>query len=43
MLVDGQLIGPVTLVRNGDKTIGTTDPELLRPLLEYERLAGGRW
>jgi hypothetical protein len=31
LLVEGQLIGPVTLVRNGDKTIGTTDPELLRP------------
>jgi hypothetical protein len=31
LLVEGQLIGPVTLVRNGDKTIGATDPELLRP------------
>ena len=31
LLVQGQLIGPVTLVRNGDKTIGATDPELLRP------------
>jgi hypothetical protein len=31
LLVQGQLIGPVTLVRNGDKTIGTTDAELLRP------------
>jgi hypothetical protein len=31
LLVDGELIGPVTLVRNGDKTIGVTDAELLRP------------
>jgi hypothetical protein len=31
LLVDGKLIGPVTLVRNGDKTIGATDAELLRP------------
>lgn len=31
LLVAGQLIGPVTLVRNGDKTIGATDAELLRP------------
>jgi hypothetical protein len=31
LLVQGQLIGAVTLVRNGDKTIGATDPELLRP------------
>jgi hypothetical protein len=31
LLVGGQLIGPVTLVRNGDKTIGATDAELLRP------------
>ena len=31
LLVAGQLIGPVTLVRNGDKTIGATDVELLRP------------
>ena len=31
LLVDGQLIGAVTLVRNGDKVIGATDPELLRP------------
>jgi hypothetical protein len=31
LLVGGQLIGPVTLVRNGDKTIGTADAELLRP------------
>jgi hypothetical protein len=30
LLVGGQLIGPVTLVRNGDKTIGATDAELLR-------------
>ncbi len=22
---------------------GTADPELLRPLIEYERLVGGRW
>jgi len=22
---------------------GETDPELLRPLVEYERLVGGRW
>jgi hypothetical protein len=31
LLVQGQLIGPVTLVRNGDRTIGATDAELLRP------------
>src|SRR5690348_16960520 len=31
LLVDGALIGPVTLVRNGDRTIGVTDAELLRP------------
>ncbi|HEX3761751.1 MAG TPA: hypothetical protein VHW23_23795 [Kofleriaceae bacterium] len=31
MLVNGELIGPVTLVRNGTKTIGVTDAELLRP------------
>jgi hypothetical protein len=30
LLVQGQLIGPVTLVRNGDRTIGATDAELLR-------------
>ena len=23
--------------------VGTADPELLRPLIEYERLVGGRW
>lgn len=31
LLVDGQLVGAVTLVRNGGKIIGATDPELLRP------------
>jgi hypothetical protein len=31
LLVDGKLIGAVTLVQNGDKTIGATDAELLRP------------
>jgi hypothetical protein len=31
LLVDGVLVGPVTLVRNGTKTIGVTDAELLRP------------
>lgn len=31
LLVDGTLIGPVTLVQNGGKTIGATDAELLRP------------
>lgn len=31
LLVDGELIGPVTLVINGEKTIGATDAELLRP------------
>ncbi len=31
LLVDGTLIGPVVLVQNGDKTIGATDAELLRP------------
>ena len=30
LLVDGQLVGAVTLVRNGGKVIGATDPELLR-------------
>lgn len=30
LLVEGQLVGAVTLVRNGDKVIGATDPELLR-------------
>jgi hypothetical protein len=31
LLLDGELIGPVTLVRNGARTIGATDVELLRP------------
>jgi hypothetical protein len=31
LLVEGELVGPVTLVRNGAKTIGVTDAELLRP------------
>lgn len=31
LLADGELVGPVTLVRNGSKTIGATDAELLRP------------
>lgn len=31
LLVNGELIGPVTLVRNGTKIIGVTDAELLRP------------
>lgn len=31
LLVEGELVGPVTLVQNGNKTIGATDPELLRP------------
>src|SRR4051812_45043854 len=31
LLVDGALIGSVTLVRNGTKTIGVADAELLRP------------
>ena len=31
LLVDGKLVGPVTLVQNGNKTIGATDAELLRP------------
>jgi hypothetical protein len=31
LLVDGQLVGAVTLVRNAGKVIGATDPELLRP------------
>lgn len=30
LLVNGQLVGAVTLVRNADKVIGATDPELLR-------------
>lgn len=31
LLVEGELVGPVTLVQNGNKTIGATAPELLRP------------
>lgn len=31
LLVDGVLVGPVTLVTSGGKTIGATDAELLRP------------
>jgi hypothetical protein len=31
LLADGELVGPVTFVRNGSKTIGATDAELLRP------------
>jgi hypothetical protein len=31
LLVDGKLIGPITLVHNGGKTIGATDASLLRP------------
>jgi hypothetical protein len=31
LFVDGKLVGPVTLVQNGTKTIGATDAELLRP------------
>jgi len=31
LLADGELVGPVTFVRNGKKTIGATDAELLRP------------
>ena len=31
LLVDGELVGPVTLVQNGNKIIGATDAELLRP------------
>jgi hypothetical protein len=31
LFVDGKLIGSVMLVQNGDKTIGATDAELLRP------------
>ena len=31
LLVEGELIGPVILVRNGPRTIGATYPELLRP------------
>lgn len=31
LLIDGKLIGPVTLVQNGSKTMGATDAELLRP------------
>jgi hypothetical protein len=31
LFVDGNLVGPVTLVQNGNKTIGATDAELLRP------------
>jgi hypothetical protein len=31
LFVDGQLVGSVTLVQHGNKTIGATDAELLRP------------
>ena len=31
LLVNGELVGPVTLVQNGNKIIGATDAELLRP------------
>lgn len=31
LLVNGQLVGPVTLVEHGGKVIGATDAELLRP------------
>jgi hypothetical protein len=31
LLIEGELIAAVTLVRNGAKTIGVTDAELLRP------------
>jgi hypothetical protein len=31
LFVDGKLVGAVTLVQNGNKTIGATDAELLRP------------
>jgi hypothetical protein len=31
LLVDGELIGPIILVRNGARTIGATYAELLRP------------
>jgi hypothetical protein len=31
LLADGKLIGAATLVRNGDKTIGATDADVLRP------------
>jgi hypothetical protein len=31
LLVNGELVGPVTLVQNGSKVIGATDAELLRP------------
>lgn len=31
LLVEGELVGSVMLVRNGNKTIGATDAELLRP------------
>jgi hypothetical protein len=31
LLVDGELVGAVTLVRNGARTIGATDLELVRP------------
>jgi hypothetical protein len=33
LLVDGELVGPVTLVQNGNKVIGATDAELLRPFV----------
>jgi len=36
LLADGKLVGPVMLVRNGDKTIGATDAELLRPYVGAE-------
>jgi len=33
LLANGELVGPVTLVHNGAKTIGATDAELLRHLV----------
>lgn len=33
LLANGELVGPITLVQNGAKTIGATDAELLRHLV----------
>ena len=54
LLVEGELIGPILLVRNGKRTIGATYAELLRPYVGAqftiatmldgsERIAVGNW
>ena len=34
---------PIAVFKHGKRTVVWQPPELLRPLLEYERLVGGRW